>query len=105
MDEVQFPDPWFKVRHRKRRVMQPALATVLAENLVPGGELWLQSDVLDVAEEMRAVVRSMKGIRSKFWGGSICRARFTQHIESIALGTALQRFLLLLHWAYDRFRT
>jgi len=54
---VQFPDPWFKVRHHKRRVMQPELARALATNIVPGGWLLVQSDVFDVAEAMREVVR------------------------------------------------
>ena len=54
---VQFPDPWFKARHHKRRVVQPPLARALAEHLAPGGWLLLQSDVRDVAEAMRATVR------------------------------------------------
>ena len=54
---IQFPDPWFKSRHHKRRVMQPELARALATNIVPGGWLLVQSDVFDVAEAMREVVR------------------------------------------------
>ena len=54
---VQFPDPWFKARHHKRRVVQPDLARSLAENIAPGGWLFIQSDVLEVAEAMREVLR------------------------------------------------
>jgi len=50
---VQFPDPWFKTRHAKRRVVQPPLVAQLAEYLAPGGCVYLQSDVLFVAQEMR----------------------------------------------------
>lgn len=50
---IQFPDPWFKKRHQKRRVVQPELVATLAEFLVTGGTVFLQSDVLDVAEAMR----------------------------------------------------
>lgn len=50
---IQFPDPWFKKRHQKRRVVQPALVTDLAEFLAPGGMLFIQSDVEEVAVEMR----------------------------------------------------
>jgi len=52
---VQFPDPWFKRRHRKRRVLQPALLLAIAAALQPGRELFLQSDVLAVIEPMVAL--------------------------------------------------
>ena len=47
---IQFPDPWFKQRHRKRRVLQPALLLSIASGLHPGRHLFLQSDVLAVIE-------------------------------------------------------
>jgi tRNA (guanine-N7-)-methyltransferase len=50
---IQFPDPWFKRRHQKRRVVQPELVVDLAEFLVPGGVVFVQSDVEEVAIEMR----------------------------------------------------
>jgi tRNA (guanine-N7-)-methyltransferase len=50
---VQFPDPWFKKKHHKRRVVQPDLVTILVDYLAEGGRIFLQSDILAVAEEMR----------------------------------------------------
>ena len=52
---IQFPDPWFKKRHQKRRVLQPALLLAIAAALRPGRELFIQSDVLDVIEPMVAL--------------------------------------------------
>lgn len=49
---IQFPDPWFKHRHHKRRIVQPSLVENLATYLVPGGEVFLQSDIEEVAREM-----------------------------------------------------
>lgn len=49
---IQFPDPWFKKRHQKRRVLQPELVADLARFLPPGGRVILQSDVESVAIEM-----------------------------------------------------
>jgi tRNA (guanine-N7-)-methyltransferase len=49
---IQFPDPWFKKRHQKRRVVQPELVETLAKYLAIGGEMFLQSDVCEVEEEM-----------------------------------------------------
>jgi tRNA (guanine-N7-)-methyltransferase len=50
---IQFPDPWFKTRHAKRRVVQPELVSTLGKYLAPGGMVFLQSDVEEVAEEMQ----------------------------------------------------
>ena len=53
---IQFPDPWFKRRHRKRRVMQPSLLLAIAGALSSSRELFLQSDVLEVVEPMVTLV-------------------------------------------------
>lgn len=50
---IQYPDPHFKKRHRKRRIVQPQLVEAVARLLRPGARVLLQSDVLDVAEDMR----------------------------------------------------
>lgn len=55
---IQFPDPWFKSRHHKRRVLQPDLLQALAATLPEGGELFLQSDVTAVIEPMVALTES-----------------------------------------------
>lgn len=49
---IQFPDPWFKRRQWKRRIVQPELVKDLANLLVPNAQILLQSDILEVAEEM-----------------------------------------------------
>ncbi|WP_373527211.1 tRNA (guanosine(46)-N7)-methyltransferase TrmB [Nostoc sp.] len=50
---IQFPDPWFKNRHAKRRVVQPELVRELANYLAVGSVVFLQSDMEFVAVEMR----------------------------------------------------
>jgi tRNA (guanine-N7-)-methyltransferase len=51
---IQFPDPWFKKRHQKRRVLQPELVQLLAQFIQPQGIVFLQSDVEPVILEMVA---------------------------------------------------
>ncbi|XGB43478.1 MAG: tRNA (guanosine(46)-N7)-methyltransferase TrmB [Nodosilinea sp. LVE1205-7] len=58
---IQFPDPWFKYRHHKRRVLQPALVQDLAEFLPPAGEVVIQSDVEAVARQMRDRLAAFAG--------------------------------------------
>lgn len=49
---VQFPDPWFKNKHHKRRVIQPDLVKILVDYLKEGGEVFLQSDIEEIVVEM-----------------------------------------------------
>ncbi len=49
---IQYPDPCFKNRHSKRRVVQPELVNDIARYLPSGGEVFLQSDLEWVATEM-----------------------------------------------------
>ncbi|MDP8962935.1 MAG: tRNA (guanosine(46)-N7)-methyltransferase TrmB [Cyanobacteriota bacterium] len=49
---IQFPDPWFKKRQAKRRLVQPELVDTLATYLIAEGIVFLQSDVEAVAKEM-----------------------------------------------------
>jgi tRNA (guanine-N7-)-methyltransferase len=55
---LQFPDPWFKQRHHKLRVLQPALLLAIAAALAPGRELFLQSDVAALIAPMVALVEA-----------------------------------------------
>jgi tRNA (guanine-N7-)-methyltransferase len=50
---IQFPDPWFKKRHQKRRVVQSSLVKLFASDLPKEVNIVLQSDVEEVALEMR----------------------------------------------------
>ena len=49
---VQHPDPCFKRRHSRRRVLTPPLLATLAERMLPGAPLFLQTDVLDAMRSM-----------------------------------------------------
>lgn len=44
-----FPDPWFKTKHHKRRVLEMPLLAVLRSRLRPDGELHVASDVYEIA--------------------------------------------------------
>ncbi|MCU1277111.1 MAG: tRNA ((7)-)-methyltransferase [bacterium] len=53
---INFPDPWFKRKHRRRRLMNDELVEVLHRKLRAGGELFFQSDVFDLALDAMAVL-------------------------------------------------
>lgn len=47
---VYFPDPWWKQRHRKRRVLTPAFLADVSRTLRPGGMLHFWTDVREYFE-------------------------------------------------------
>ncbi|GMH17455.1 hypothetical protein Nepgr_019296 [Nepenthes gracilis] len=47
------PDPHFKRRHKKRRVVQEPVVYTIVNYLTTGGQVFVQSDVLEVALDMR----------------------------------------------------
>ncbi|XP_015065563.1 uncharacterized protein LOC107010796 [Solanum pennellii] len=47
------PDPHFKKKHHKRRVLQKPLVDSIVNDLAHGGQVFIQSDVLEVALDMR----------------------------------------------------
>ena len=69
---MNFPDPWFKRRHKKRRVVDAQLAADIAVALRPGGELFFQSDVWDLSLDALAVLEAEPRLRNRagawtFW--------------------------------------
>jgi tRNA (guanine-N7-)-methyltransferase len=54
---VHFPDPWWKKRHAKRLVVCDALLNELGRVVKSGGELLIQTDVEERAEQYEAIVR------------------------------------------------
>jgi tRNA (guanine-N7-)-methyltransferase len=60
---INFPDPWPKKRHHRRRLIQPGFVRALARRLVAGGELHVATDHVGYAEwidEVLAVEPSLE---------------------------------------------
>ncbi|MBA2661833.1 MAG: tRNA (guanosine(46)-N7)-methyltransferase TrmB [Bradymonadaceae bacterium] len=53
---VLFPDPWWKSRHRKRRIIQPAFLDILATKMPLGAMIWIRTDVGTLADDMREIL-------------------------------------------------
>ena len=54
---IQFPDPHFKKQHQKRRVVTPELVQILASHMNEGSQVFIQSDIKDVLDNMRETIR------------------------------------------------
>lgn len=56
---VYFPDPWWKKKHKKRRVLNEAFLRSISRTLAPGGRFHFWTDVLEYFEtvlELAAMV-------------------------------------------------
>ncbi|AIQ94309.1 tRNA (guanosine(46)-N7)-methyltransferase TrmB [Prochlorococcus sp. MIT 0604] len=53
-----FPDPWFKKRHYKRRVIQPEFINMLSNKLQKGTLIFIKTDVKDLFDYMDCTILS-----------------------------------------------
>ena len=53
-----FPDPWFKKRHYKRRIVQPEFINLLSNSLQKGSLVFIKTDVKDLFEYMDFTILS-----------------------------------------------
>ncbi len=53
-----FPDPWFKKRHYKRRVIQPEFITILSNSLKKGTLIFIKTDVKELFDYMDCTISS-----------------------------------------------
>jgi len=53
-----FPDPWFKKRHYKRRVIQPEFIKILSNSLQKGTLIFVKTDVKDLFDYMDYTISS-----------------------------------------------
>jgi len=55
---IYFPDPWPKLRHNKRRLIQPPFAREASRIVVPGGLVKLATDHEEYAVQMEQVFKA-----------------------------------------------
>jgi tRNA (guanine-N7-)-methyltransferase len=65
---VFFADPWHKLRHHKRRMVNPGFAELAASRLARGGTLRLATDWEDYAQQMRDVLAACGSLTNRYGG-------------------------------------
>jgi tRNA (guanine-N7-)-methyltransferase len=73
---MHFPDPWWKKRHVKRRLTGDTLLDEIGRVLVPGGELFVQTDVLERAELHLAALREHAAFTLAGQAGYVAENRY-----------------------------
>jgi tRNA (guanine-N7-)-methyltransferase len=59
---VYFPDPWWKIRHRKRLLFTPEFASLVLGALRPGGQLHFVTDVADYFATVTGLLAGVPGL-------------------------------------------
>jgi tRNA (guanine-N7-)-methyltransferase len=84
---LHFPDPWWKRRHEKRRLVDEGYTALLLSRLKPEGLLDVRTDVAERAEHMAAILEA---------GGFVNEAgplRFAERPEAEIPSTREKRYL------------
>ena len=71
LDTLQlfFPDPWQKVRHHKRRLVQAEFVQLVRRKLCIGGQFHMATDWQNYAEHMLAVMTEAQGYANEAGAG------------------------------------
>lgn len=93
---VYFPDPWWKARHKKRRVFTPGFAADAARITRVGGRLLIATDVEEYFGVMMGIVRGMplfRELHAETSQGSLEEAGYRTNFERKARqkGTPVRR--------------
>ena len=55
-----FPDPWFKKKHHKRRIIQPQIIHKISQLMAKGGYISIKSDVKELFDYMDMTISDSK---------------------------------------------
>lgn len=63
MVTIQFPDPWFKKKHAKRRMVNAEMVETIVRHLASNGRVFVQTDIEFLSEEMFELFRGDDRLR------------------------------------------
>ena len=63
---INCPDPWFKKKHQRRRLIKRETVDQLTSRLVPGGHMLLATDIRDYAVMAHEILSATPGLSNQF---------------------------------------
>src|SRR5262249_37513621 len=79
---VNFPDPWFKTDHARRRLIQRDTLDAMVNRLAPSGTFYLATDILAYAEMARDLLQATPGLDNALpdsWVNDLPRRAITKY--------------------------
>ena len=86
-----FPDPWFKKKHHKRRVIQPKFINFLSKSIQKGSLIFIKTDVKELFEYMEFTISdsaSFKKLTNEYF-------RFNESFNPDKIQTEREKYVLL----------
>jgi tRNA (guanine-N7-)-methyltransferase len=90
---LHFPDPWWKRKHAKRRVLDERLLDQVARLLAPGGEFFVQTDVEERAVAFREQIAAHGAFVIEPCEASPYQARSNRQVRAEQDGLPIHRLL------------
>ncbi|MCY4537320.1 MAG: tRNA (guanosine(46)-N7)-methyltransferase TrmB [Chloroflexi bacterium] len=94
---INFPDPWFKKKHRRRRLIKRETVDMLTSRLLAGGTLLLATDILAYAELAHETFAESAGLNNALetpWARDL-PGRFRSKYESKAYREGRRAYFFL----------
>jgi hypothetical protein len=89
---INFPDPWWKAKHAKRRLVDDGFAAMLARLLQPGASIWVKTDVPAIGQEITEALASVPGLEGPVPFGQDDLPLSYRERSCLALGLPIDRF-------------
>ena len=86
-----FPDPWFKKKHHKRRVIQPELINFLSNSMKKGSLIFVKTDVRELFDHIELTISES----IKFKKLAIKDVQFSESFNPNRIQTNREKYVIL----------
>jgi tRNA (guanine-N7-)-methyltransferase len=86
------PDPWFKKRHHKRRVINTSLLATIKTKMRSGGRVYISTDVKELYDDIMAVLLEQND-KQYISGDPFWVTDYTTHWSQFSIRDARSQFL------------
>ena len=99
---IQFPDPWFKRKHFKRRVLKTNILNSIAKAMSKDGEIFIQSDIFKLIESMTNTIDKSRYFKRKNVGDLRFNDKNPYNVKTDREIFSLKKNLLIYRAMYIR---
>ncbi|MEI7815615.1 MAG: tRNA (guanosine(46)-N7)-methyltransferase TrmB [Desulfuromonadales bacterium] len=85
---INCPDPWPKLRHRKRRLVNSAFAAYLSRFMQPEADLFFATDFVDYGQDVAEFMAVQPGFKNQ-----LAPDTFRHNLEGYPVSKYMKRFL------------
>lgn len=89
-----FPDPWPKLKHNKRRIVNAEFLALIHQKLIPGGYINIATDWVPYAEWIKDVFTNS----AQFTGGEVARPNWRPYTKFEGKGLAKEHRVSDFHY-------